>query len=219
MIDRRRLMFTAAAGAALAASGQALAQDAPAAPAGDAAGQLNALMDRIFKEMLLDSPETLTSLGFDKGPNAAMKSRLDDRSQAKVEADKVKFRQAMTDLSAIDRAALPAASAVHYDTLKYFGDTVVSGYDFPYGGGFFPSPYTVSQLSGAYQSIPDFLDSQHSIETAEDAEAYLSRLEAFGPALDQETERVRADFAAGAVPPDFIIAKTPATGPRAPRRS
>lgn len=209
MINRRRLMFTAAAGAALAASGQALAQEPAAAPAltGEAA-KLNTLMDRIFKEMLLDSPETLTSLGFDKGPNAAMKAKLDDRSQAKIEADKVQFRQAMADLAAIDRAALPARSAVYYDTLKYFGDTVVSGYDFPYGGGFFPSPYTVSQLSGAYQGVPDFLDSQHSIETAEDAEAYLSRLEAFGPALDQETERVRADFAAGAVPPDFIIAKT-----------
>jgi Uncharacterized protein conserved in bacteria len=209
MIDRRRLMFTAAAGAAMAATGQALAQEAAtAAPATGEAARLNTLMDRIFKELLLESPETLTSLGFDKGPNAAMKAKLDDRSQAKVDADKAKFRQAMTDLDAIDRAALPASAAVHYDTLKYFGDTVMMGYDFPYGGGFFPSPYTVSQLGGAYQSIPDFLDSQHSIETAEDAEAYLSRLEAFGPVMDQETERVRAEFAAGAVPPDFIIART-----------
>ena len=80
MINRRRLMFTAAAGAALAASGQALAQEAAAAPAltGEAA-KLNTLMDRIFKEMLLDSPETLTSLGFDKGPNAAMKAGSNPR--------------------------------------------------------------------------------------------------------------------------------------------
>ena len=139
MIDRRRLLFTAAAGAALAASGQTLAQEAAAPALTGEAGKLNTLMDRIFKEMLLESPETLTSLGFDKGENAAMKAKLDDRSQAKVDADKVKFRQAMTDLAAIDRETLPARSAVYYDTLKYFGDTVVSGYAFPYGGGLFPS--------------------------------------------------------------------------------
>ena len=208
MIDRRRLLFTAAAGAALAASGQTLAQEAaPPALTGEA-GKLDALMTRIFQDLLMTSPELLTSFGLDKGPNAAMKSKLDDRSQAKIDQDKVTFRKAMTDLDALDRSALPARSAVYYDTLKYFGDTVMMGYDFSYGGGFFPSPYTVSQLGGAYQSVPDFLDSQHAIETAEDAEAYLSRLEAFGPAMDQETERVRAEFGAGAVPPDFVIART-----------
>ena len=214
MIDRRRLLFTAAAGAALSASGQVLAHPAlsqaaatAAAPTGPA-GQLSALMDGIFQKMIMTSPETLTSLGMDKGPGAAMKAKLDDRSQAKIDADKADFRASMAELAAIDRKALTGASAVHYDTLKYFGDTVVSGYDFPYGGGFFPSPYTVSQLGGAYQGIPDFLDSQHAIETTEGADAYLSRLTAFGTALDQETERMKADFAAGAVPPDFIIAKT-----------
>ena len=209
-LDRRRLLFSAAAGAALSAAGQALAlpQAATGAAASGPAGQLSALMDGIFQKMIMTSPETLTSLGFDKGPGAPMKSRLDDRSQAKIDGDKADFRASMAQLAAIDRTALTGSSAVHYDTLKYFGDTVVSGYDFPYGGGFFPSPYTVSQLGGAYQGVPDFLDSQHSIETAEDADAYLSRLTAFGTALDQETERMKADFAAGAVPPDFIIAKT-----------
>ena len=51
-------------------------------------------------------------------------------------------------------------------------------------------------------------DQAEGIETAEDAEAYLSRLSAFPTALDQETERMLADFAAGAVPPDFVIDKT-----------
>ena len=211
MIDRRRLLFTAAAGATLAATGQAIAQTAPAAPAAPAspASQaLHGLLDKIFREMIMESPETLTSLGFDKGPAAPMKALLDDRSQAKLDADKADFRAAMDELDGIDRGALGDRDSIYYDTLKFFGDTVKEGYDFPYGGGFFPSPYTISQLSGSYQGIPDFLDSQHSIETTADAEAYLSRLSAFGTALDQETARMQADFAAGAVPPDFIITKT-----------
>ena len=203
MINRRRLMFTAAAGAGLAACGQALAQTPAAAASASAA--LTALMGAIVQSFLLESPETLTSLGMDKGPMAAMKSRLDDRSQAKIDADRVVFHGQMDQLRAIDRAALPQTEGVYYDALRFFGETQIMGERFPYGNG---APYTISQLTGSYQSLPDFLDTQHAIETAEDAEAYLSRIAAFPTALDQETARMQADFAAGAVPPDFIIDKT-----------
>ncbi|PZO04272.1 MAG: DUF885 domain-containing protein [Alphaproteobacteria bacterium] len=212
MIDRRRLLFTAAAGAGLAATGQVFAQT-PAtavAGAGSASTTLAALMDRIVQETLMTSPEIMTSLGLDKGPAAPLKAMLDDRSQAKIDADKVVFRKSMADLKAIDRAALTGDDGVYYDTLEFFGDTAISAYDFPYGGGgpYGATCYTVSQLTGSYQSLPDFLDTQHSIETAEDAEAYLSRVSAFATALDQETARMERDFAAGAIPPDFIIDKT-----------
>jgi len=203
MIDRRRLLLTAAAGAGLAASGQVLAQEAPA---NTPVAQLNDWMDRVFKELILTSPEALTSLGFDKGPMAAAKGQLDDRSQAKIDADEITFNRFADELNAIDRSALSGRDAVNYDTVKFFGETVQIGQDFDYGTG--NSPYTISQLSGSYSNIPDFLDSQHQIETAEDAEAYLSRLSAFPTALDQETERMLADFAAGAIPPDFVIDKT-----------
>ena len=48
---------------------------------------------------------------------------------------------------------------------------------FDFGGSAFSrSPYVVSQLTGAYQNVPDFLDTKHRIETKDDADAYLSRL-------------------------------------------
>ncbi|MDO9076953.1 MAG: DUF885 domain-containing protein, partial [Brevundimonas sp.] len=161
MIDRRRLLFTAAAGAGLAACGQVLAQS-PAATA-SASAALSALMDGIVQTFLLQSPETLTSLGMDKGPMAAMKSRLDDRSQAKIDADRVVFRGQMVQLRAIDRSALPETEGVYHDALSFFGETQMMGDRFPYGGGGFgPAPYTISQLTGSYQSLPDFLDTQHA---------------------------------------------------------
>ena len=131
MIDRRRLMFTAAAGAGLAACGQALAQT----PAASASAALTALMNGIVQTFLLQSPETLTGLGMDKGPMAAMKSRLDDRSQAKIDADRAVFRAQMNQLKAIDRNALPETEGVYHDTLTFFGDTQIMGERFPYGGG------------------------------------------------------------------------------------
>jgi uncharacterized protein (DUF885 family) len=70
------------------------------------------------------------------------------------------------------------------------------------GGNF--APYVISQRTGAYQEIPDFLDSQHKVETAADADAYLSRLRAFPVAMDQDLDRFQTDMAAGVVAPDFI---------------
>src|SRR5690606_19073850 len=65
-----------------------------------------------------------------------------------------------------------------------------------------------NQLNSAAINLPDFLDNQHVIETAEDAEAYLARVSAFARALDQETETGVADAGRGAAPPDFIIDRT-----------
>ncbi len=69
------------------------------------------------------------------------------------------------------------------------------------------APYVLSQLTGSYQSYPDFLDTQHSIETKADADAYLSRMEAFARLMDQEAEIAKRDYADGVIPPDFVIDK------------
>ncbi|MFK0298298.1 DUF885 domain-containing protein [Brevundimonas sp. NPDC090276] len=214
MMDRRRLLMTAALGGAFAASGaaRALAQtaDAPAAnqAVGPASAQFLALLDKIAQEMILSDPETLTMLGMDRGPMAQARFKLSDRSQAKIDADKVKFKEAMSAVKAIDKRQLTTTEQTYYDSLEFFGDTLMMGDRFPYGGGFSPSPYTVSQLGGAYQQIPDFLDSQHRIEAADDADAYLSRLSDFAKGLDDERTRMQAEFSAGAVPPDFVIDRT-----------
>ncbi|MFN4288736.1 MAG: DUF885 domain-containing protein [Brevundimonas sp.] len=202
MIDRRKLLAGMAVSAGMAASGTAIAR------AQSASESLHALLDRIFNEEVLSSPETLTALGLDTGPNAAMKARLDDRSAAYVARSRSRFLGHMEALSRIDRSALDARDSVYYDTVRFAGETSVIGYGFDYGSSGYPAPYLVSQLTGSYNAIPDFLDSQHSIASAEDAEAYLSRLSQFPQELDHETERMRADFARGATPPDFIIERT-----------
>jgi len=147
-------------------------------------------------------------LGMDRGPMAEARFRLSDLSKAKVNADRDKLKASMTAMKSLDRQQLSTAEQVYYDTIEFYGETASVGYSFPYGGGIYPSPYTVSQLTGSYQVVPDFLDSQHRIEAADDAEAYLSRLSDFAKGLDQERERMADDYAAGAVPPDFVIDRT-----------
>ena len=211
MLDRRRLLMSAALGGLLTttAAGRVLAQVGAQAGAGsDASARFHAILDKITKDFMLSDPAVLTMLGMDRGPMAEARFKLGDLSKAKTEADRDNLSAAMTAMQAIDRDQLSQAEKVYYDTVEFFGSTAAEGYSFPYGGGMYPSPYTVSQLTGSYQQVPDFLDSQHRIEAADDAEAYLSRLSFFAKGLDQERARMADDFAAGAVPPDFVIDRT-----------
>ena len=95
--------------------------------------------------------------------------------------------------------------AVNYDSVLYDLETSERGNQrFKYGGG--TAPYVLSQINGAWQEVPDFLASQHTIETRADCEAYVARLDAFARLMDQEVERVRHDVGLGVIPPDFCIA-------------
>ena len=205
MLDRRSFLVATAAAGALYGPGRALAR----AQASGEAAKLNALLQRIFDEAVANSAFLATYLGLDKGDNAAAKGKLDMLSPEDIARNESMFRRGAADLKAIDRNALHGMDRVNLDTVLYTVDTSLMGMDrYDFGDNGNPNPYRVSQLTGSYQSVPDFLDSMHSIETEADAEAYLSRLDAFATLLDQETVLVQADFAKGAIPPDFIIERT-----------
>ncbi len=112
-------------------------------------------------------------------------------------------------MKALDRSKLSAFDGSSYDTVLFVLQVTQDGYDnFDYAGGSVQSPYVVSQLVGAYHDLPDFLDTQHEMKTAADAEAYIARLIALSTVMDQELERIQHDAKLGVVPPDFIIDKT-----------
>jgi uncharacterized protein (DUF885 family) len=196
--NRRQLMLAAGALAALSAT-RGFAQGVNAAEA-----QLTKFLEEVFNETLDDSPELVTSLGLDKGDRAAAKARLSDSSFAGIEKRKARNADQLRRLRAIDRRQLGGMAAVNYDTLLFELQTTDDGYrNFAYPAG--GSPYVLAQICGSWQQAPDFLDSQHSVASKEDAEAYLSRLEAFAKTMDDEIERVRRDVGLGVIPPDFAI--------------
>lgn len=174
-----------------------------------AEADLLAVMDYIYEEEVMANPESRTTFGTDKGAHASAKSRLLDRSPAGIEQDHQVMRTALARLKAIDRNALSAQSKADYDSFEYLFRVIVSGYDsFNYGTFSWPEPYTVHQLGGTYRSIPDFLHNQHTIETREDAEAYVSRVIAFAKELDNETGRLKSEYAMGVIPPGFVVDRT-----------
>jgi uncharacterized protein (DUF885 family) len=202
MFSRRAFLSTTAAAALTPLALQA--QTVSGEPA-----KLNALLDVIFQENLQQNPEGATQLGFDKGANAGLKSKLRDESAAGIAKAKALNADQLARLRQIDAAALTGMDRVNYDTLLYTRESAAAVNAFDFGGSSYgPSPYVVSQLTGAYQSVPDFLDTKHKIETAADADAYLTRLDAFASQLNDNTDRLRHDGAMGIAPPDFLLDTT-----------
>jgi uncharacterized protein (DUF885 family) len=201
--DRRQfLLGSAAATGVLALGGCAVV---PRSGAGDA----RQLYDRIFQAMLRESPELATGLGLDTGANADLRGKLSTSGPAGKLGN---YRPMVEQLPALRRLAargVQGRDKAFLDTVLWLGERVDEVSRTPWGSfDGYPVPYVISQLTGSYQNVPDFLDSQHKVETRADAEAYVARLEAFARNVDLEVEHARADAGRGVVPPDFIIDKT-----------
>ncbi|WP_293457760.1 DUF885 family protein [Phenylobacterium sp.] len=203
MQNRRQLLGAAGA---LALSGRASVGWAQPAQGG-AEAQLSKLMDDLFSETLADSPELVTGLGLDTGDRAAAKAKLHDASLAGIARRRAQNADQLRRLKAIERSQLSGMAAINYDTLLFgLQTTDDANRQFAYGGSGAGSPYTLSQIDGAYTYVPDFLSSQHTIETREDAEAYVARLGEFARVMDEEIECARRDAGLGVIPPDFAVA-------------
>ena len=171
-----------------------------------------ALLDQIADNLLRLSPEGATSLGIDTGARAALRSQLSDRSAQGQQQIASLLRSDLERLKALNTTGLSHATRTSVEVVRSAYTTSLEGFALPYGdvavGGWRNTPYVVIQNVGAYLDVPKFLDAEHRIENASDAEAYLARLQSYAKQLDGELGRIQAARAAGLVPPAFLIDKT-----------
>ena len=203
----KRRQFIAGVTAVTVAAGLP-ARAAAAGAKGDAA--LRAMLDRFFYGRLDDSPEQATRLGLDTGPRAALKAKLSDESAAGQTRDLARAKAELAELRAFDTNGLSAAATLDHEIVTYQLTRAIAGAEkFTYGSslGRF-APYILSQLTGPYRDVPDFLESQARVRDAAEADAYLSRLEAFPKSIDDSTDRQRADASRNVFAPDYILDTT-----------
>jgi uncharacterized protein (DUF885 family) len=200
-LDRRTFIASSGA-AALAATLPATALAQRSAGSGDAA--LNALFERIFQQQVQRSPEQATSLGLDKESNAGLKSRLSPRTLAERARVLAQNKEALAELAAVDRRSLSPAAKLNLEVVTYsLANQIAAPQRFGLDSAI--RPYRIFQQGGAYFSVPDFLNTAHTINTKDDSEAYLSRLEAFAVALDQDSAMQRIEAARGYVAPAWSL--------------
>lgn len=199
-------------------TGAALAVASLPAGAADSGGDARAqeMLAELAEQLLVDYPESATSLGIDTGARATLKAKLTDRSAAGQEAIAKRVAERLARLKSLDLSNVSEATRIDVDVMRTAHEFAAEGFEFPYGDvallnlnwSWRNAPYVVAQNTGAFLEIPSLLDEMHTIATSADADAYLARLEAYAGQLDGETERLKSAAAQNVIAPDFLLDKT-----------
>lgn len=207
LLSRRAILLGLTA--ATLASPRLRAAESPP-PIADASSALDGFFDRLVNEQYELLPERATFFGLDRGANAAWRSRVTDRSNAGREANRALTLRQLAELKAYSRAELSQQDLVNIDVAIYVREAAAALQVFDFGATAAPLelfPYSVSQMTGAHMEMSGVLQVQ-AARTAEDADAWLARFEAYGKQIDDETARVRHEAAIGVVLPDFLLDQT-----------
>ncbi len=161
------------------------------------------------KIILQEQPLFATSLGVsEQYVGSKFNHILADHSIASIDRAKQYNTDLTQQLNQFDRDQLEGTAATTYDVLA---STLAMADQFkPYlYGSYSPlgifTPYTVTQLSGPHIEIARSLQTEHPLESAQDAEDYISRLNAMRTALAETASIVELEAQKGLTPPRFAI--------------
>ena len=151
-------------------------------------------------KIAFDSPETLTSLGFLEsvginGHNA----ELDDDRPEKADELFAQLDDIQRTLLTYDDASLDENELLTKEIALYLLSFSADANAFRYHN------YPVNQLFGVQNGYPSFMESQHQVNSIEDAEHYLSRLQKVKVKFEQNLLGLRFREQKGIIPPRFVI--------------
>jgi uncharacterized protein (DUF885 family) len=163
----------------------------------DASRDLRALFDAEWERGLRENPISASYYG-----DPRFNDRLPDASLAAIQASQAADRAALARLKAIDRAALPAADQLNYDTFQWQLERQIERQRFRE----FLAPI---DHRGGLQSLHELTELLR-FEKVKDYEDWLSRLRGFGRLTDDTIALMKEGAKAGIVPPKVILQRVPA---------
>lgn len=199
MTTLKLLALGASATALLFAGGApAFAQDnaAPAAAAQTEAvetesDRLNAWFQDVFDANVARFPMTQTFLG--------LKTSYDQWNDATEDFAAETLRISQENLAhmreTFDFEALDESAQLSWRLFEYNAERAADAWQWRHHG------YTFTPRSGPHMGLPSFLINSHRIDTVEDAEAYIGRLNNAGTYLDQNIDNARTSFEMGVSTP------------------
>lgn len=157
-------------------------------------------VDRTMVKMAFDSPETLTSLGFleSLGFNSH-NAELDDASLAKDDEMFALLPEIRQGVLQYDDSELDKSDQMSKEIALYLLDFAVDATEFRYHS------YPVNQLFGIQNGFPSFMDAQHQVNSVEDANNYISRLNQVKRKFSQSLEGLKLREEKNIIPPRFVI--------------
>jgi uncharacterized protein (DUF885 family) len=171
-------------------------------------------LDVIADRLLAHTPETAVYNGVaDAEIGGPLSRRLDDYSPAGEMAWRAALAQAQTDMMSLTCGATDRLGQARLATAAAILANATRSAAVPYGriNAFNFSghvPYLVTQIAGPHIDAPNAMQAQQSLATAQAVDAWIAKLDSFPAAFAGVIEKVRADEAAGSVPPRALIAKT-----------
>jgi uncharacterized protein (DUF885 family) len=180
----------------------------PRAAFAQAGCNARAALDGVTDRLLARMPETAVYSGV---ASADALRRFDDYSPAGEAALRGAIRTARDALRS-DRCAAGTAAARQLAIGRAILDNAARSADIPYGhirplwfSGH--EPYVVSQISGPHIDSLSQMEAQQSVRSVGEAEAYVAKLRDVTRSLGGATAKMRADAAAGCVPPAVLMRK------------
>lgn len=159
-----------------------------------------AFLDRSLLKVALDSPETLTSLGFLESMGfTSHNGELNNDSPEKMDELLDQLDDLKATLLSYDDASLDENEQLSKEITLYLLDFMIASKAYRYHN------YPVNQLFGVQNGYPSFMASTHQINDLEGAEHYLSRLEKVKVKFTQNLKGLKIREQKGIIPPKFVI--------------
>ncbi|MDG1417853.1 MAG: DUF885 domain-containing protein [Maricaulis sp.] len=157
--------------------------------------RLNAWYEEVFQAGVARSPMTQTFLG--------MKTNYDQWNNVTPEYAQEGFEISQANLAYMrenfDYDALDASAQISWRLFEYNQQRAVEGQRWIDHG------YTFTQRGGPHMNTPTFLINNHRVDTLEDAQAYIGRINNMGEYLDQQMANSQRSFALGVSTPSWTF--------------
>lgn len=169
----------------------------------------NIAADVLQTELAL-SPELANRLDLERFGDEATRFRLDNHSQAGFERARLIRIELLQRLRS--RPVLPASHR-HTRDLSIAETALTDLIELEqYGHGRFAydrlRPYSIDPFSGIWIEGPAILAYRQPVNTAEDANAYIARLQGLSDSIEDTARRLQGDAASDTLPPRPLLAET-----------
>jgi uncharacterized protein (DUF885 family) len=158
--------------------------------------RINAWFEENFQQNVARSPMTQTFLG--------MKTNYDQWNDNSPEFAEESYRLGQEAAeymrSNFDFDALDESAQLSWRLFEYNAERSAEGWRWRDHG------YTFTPRSGPHMNAPSFMINNHRVDTLEDAQAYIGRLQNWGAAFDQQIANSQRSFELGVYTPQWTYA-------------
>jgi len=170
-------------------NGQSLIEISP-----EETARANTLFEQVFQANLARSPVSQTQLGIKDNYG-----KWDDLSEQHAQEGLGLTKQHLTNLEQIDRSILDQDAQISYDLMQQQLINALSDFKWRFHN------YPVNQMFGTHAMVPALLINQHTVASLDDAQAYLSRLDAVPELFSQLRENLAKRAGMGIIAPRFVF--------------